>query len=202
MLNSNPAAHFNLFMIRNFLDPQTCATIRAEAGSSPTTEAPLYIEGSTEAIHHTVRKTTSFHPSDETISLLQDRLLEQKRSLEDYFGQNLTDCEKPQFLYYQEGDFFVRHQDGNTDQLDFDHLRIRRISIVVFLNDSSAEPKPGSFCGGSLNFYDKNEVLPTDPTVFSLLGETGLLVAFAADTIHEVAPVTSGERFTIISWFR
>jgi predicted 2-oxoglutarate/Fe(II)-dependent dioxygenase YbiX len=41
------------------------------------------------------------------------------------------------FLRYQNGDFFVRHQDGNTHQLDFDHLRIRRISIVVFLNDHS-----------------------------------------------------------------
>jgi hypothetical protein len=40
----------------------------------------------------------------------------------------------PQFLRYEQGDFFVRHQDGNTRQLDFDHLRVRRISIVVFLN--------------------------------------------------------------------
>jgi len=29
-----------------------------------------------------------------------------------------------------------------------------------------------------------------------------MLVAFTADTLHEVSPVTSGERFTIISWFR
>ena len=29
-----------------------------------------------------------------------------------------------------------------------------------------------------------------------------VLVAFRADTFHEVLPVTSGERFTIISWFR
>jgi SM-20-related protein len=198
----SPPGHLNLFMIRNFLDPQTCATIRAEARSSPTTQAPVYIEGSTESIHQTVRKTTSLHPSDETISQMQERLFQQKSSLESYFGQNLTDCERPQFLRYQEGDFFVRHQDGNTEQLEFDHLRIRRISIVVFLNDSSAEPKADSFCGGILNFYYKNDASRADSTVFSLLGETGLLVAFTADTIHEVSPVTGGERFTIISWFR
>jgi predicted 2-oxoglutarate/Fe(II)-dependent dioxygenase YbiX len=96
----------------------------------------------------------------------------------------------------------VRHQDGNTDQLEFDHLKIRRISIVVFLNDSSAQPKADTFCGGSLNFYDNDDVPGSTPSVLSLKGKTGLLVAFAADTIHEVIPVTWGERFTIISWFR
>ena len=99
----------------------------------------------------------------------------------------LTDCERPQFLRYEKGDFFVLHQDGNKHQLDFDHLRVRRISIVVFLNDS--------FSGGTLNFYDP-------ATTFTLMGETGLLVAFKADTFHEFMPVTSGARFTIISWFR
>ena len=90
-------------------------------------------------------------------------------------------------MRYETGDFFVRHQDGNTDEQEFDHLRIRRISIVVFLNDS--------FAGGSLSFYDAT-------TTFALPGETGLLVAFKAETVHEVLPVTGGERFTVISWFR
>jgi len=92
----------------------------------------------------------------------------------------------------------VRHQDGNTRQLDFDHLRIRRISIVVFLNDHSVEPREDCFSGGVLNFYDETDQTKT----FGLEGETGLLVAFTAETFHEVLPVTSGERFTIISWFR
>ena len=96
----------------------------------------------------------------------------------------------------------MRHQDGNTDQLEFDHLRIRRISIVVFLNDSSAEPEADTFCGGSLDFYENDDVPSSDCAVFSLKGETGLLVAFAADTFHEVIPVVCGERFTVISWFR
>jgi SM-20-related protein len=100
---------------------------------------------------------------------------------------SLTDCEPPQFLRYEKGDFFVRHQDGNDHQNDFDHLRIRRISIVGFLSDS--------FTGGSLTFYDQT-------TTFPLMGETGLLVAFKSDIFHEVVPVTSGERFTFVSWFR
>ena len=187
MSESDGPAHFNLFLLQNFLDPDSCASLRAELALAPTTQAPVYIEGTEGTIHETIRKTTSLHPASETLWQIHERLSTQKSALESHFGVRLTDCEQPQFLRYQKGDFFVRHQDGNTEQLDFDHLRVRRISIVVFLNDS--------FSGGSLTFYD-----PT--TTFALAGETGLLVAFRADTFHEVLPVTSGERFTVISWFR
>ena len=183
----DPVAHFGLFLNRNFLDAEKCAKLLVEVNSSPTTQAPVYIEGTEGNIHENVRKTTSLHPSDETISEMWNRLFQQKPLLEDHFGVTLTDCERPQFLRYEKGDFFVRHQDGNTKQLDFDHLRIRRISIVVFLNDR--------FSGGALKFYD-------GPTTFDLLGETGLLVAFRPDIFHEVSPVISGERFTMITWFR
>ena len=181
------AAHFNLFLLPDFLDAAMCASLTAELAEAPTTQAPVYIEGTEGVIHETVRKTTSLHPADETFSQVHERLLTQKSALESHFGLQLHDCERPQFLRYVEGDFFVRHQDGNTHQLDFDHLRVRRISIVVFLNDS--------FSGGALTFYDS-------AGAFSLPGQTGLLVAFTADTFHEVLPVTAGERFTIISWFR
>jgi SM-20-related protein len=195
MSQTAPAAHFNLFLLNNFLDPETCARLRAELTEAPTTQAPVYIQGSEELVHEDVRKTTSVHPAPETFTDVHARLLQQQSALEQHFGETLHDCERPQFLRYKEGDFFVRHQDGNTQQLDFDHLRIRRISIVVFLNDFSSEPQDGCFSGGTLNFYDQNET-------FALQGETGLLVAFTAETFHEVLPVTSGERFTIISWFR
>ena len=191
---SDPA-HFNLFLLRNFLDADACANLKAELNQSPTTQAPVYIEGTEGTIHENIRKTTSLHPSQETKSQVHERLLRQKSALENHFGVNLNDCEPPQFLRYQKGDFFVRHQDGNTHQLDFDHLRIRRISIVVFLNDFSVDAEANCYSGGLLNFYDEQ-------ITYGLPGETGLLVAFTADTMHEVSPVTSGERFTIISWFR
>src|ERR1041385_6537122 len=195
MAASEPAAHFNLFLLRNFLDADACAHLKAELTGSPTTQAPVYIEGAESTIHETIRKTASLHPSTETLSAVHARLLAQKSALASHFKLNLTDCERPQFLRYKTGDFFVRHQDGNTKQLDFDHLRVRRISIVVFLNEFTTEPQPNCYSGGLLNFYDEQGTS-------RLPGDTGLLVAFTAETLHEVSPVTSGERFTIISWFR
>lgn len=181
------ATHFGLYLNRNFLDAEACASLLVEVNSSPTTPAPVYIEGTEGTIHENIRKTTSLHPSDDTITQMWNRLYQQKLLLEQHFGVSLTDCERPQFLRYEKGDFFVRHQDGNTHQLDFDHLRIRRISIVVFLNNA--------FSGGALKFYD-------DAINFDLHGETGLLVAFRPELFHEVSPVTEGERFTTITWFR
>lgn len=193
------ASHFNLFLLRNFLDAKACEDLIEEMRSAPITQAPVYIAGSEGVIHEDVRKTTSWHPSEETITHLQDQMFAQKSALEAHFGFPLTDCERPQFLRYQPGDFFVRHQDGNTETLEFDHLRIRKISLIAFLNDYAAEPKENCYSGGALSFYETK-----DPAAecFPLLGEAGLLVAFRADTYHEVLPVTSGDRLTIISWFR
>jgi SM-20-related protein len=195
-------ARFNVFTKRNFLDAQTCRELIDEARSAPSTRAPLYIRRSEETIHETIRKTTSFHPSDTTLAQVHEQLLNERAALEQHFGQSLTDCEQPQFLRYEPGDFFVRHQDGNTEQLEFDHLRVRRISLIVFLNDYAPEPQENCYSGGALNLYESNDTSPNGPGPSPLLGETGLLVAFTADTFHEVAPVVSGERFTIITWFR
>jgi SM-20-related protein len=196
------AKNFNLFTLRNFLEAQTCRDLIDEARSAPTTRAPVYIRGSEEVIHETIRKTTSFHPADETLARIHERLLAQKSALEAHFGLSLNDCEQPQFLHYEPGDFFVRHQDGNTEQLEFDHLRIRRISVILFLNDYATQPTEHCYSGGALNFYDKDNMPPNGPAPFPFYGETGLLVAFVAETMHEVAAVTSGERFTTITWFR
>jgi SM-20-related protein len=196
------ASHFNLYLLPNFFDAGECARLIAALRPSPTTQAPVYIEGSDKLVHEDIRRTTSLHPEDHIFSVVHSRLLEEKAALENHFGFSLTGCERPQFLRYQTGDFFVRHQDGNSEQLDFDHLRVRRLSLIVFLNHHTVAPKENCFSGGSLNFYDPKQAGPDGPTAFPLFGETWLLVAFTAETMHEVAPVTSGERFTVITWFR
>src|SRR5215216_2404200 len=94
-------AHFNLFLLRNFLDTHACANLKAELNQSPTTQAPVYIEGTEGTIHQNIRKTTSLHPSEETKSQVHERLLSQKSALETHFGLKLNDCELPQFLHYE-----------------------------------------------------------------------------------------------------
>ena len=191
-----------LFIIKQFFEPLACDALVAELRSLDGSAATIYGRATSGSIDQNVRRTLRVEPSDETIELVKRRLWSCKEVVEKYFEVALNECEEPQFLHYREGDFFVRHQDGNTEQMEFDHLQVRRISIVVFLNGYSDEPELDTFAGGQLNFYDKDHQSRPEPLIFSLKGEPGLLVGFSAHMLHEVKPVVRGNRFTIISWFR
>ena len=145
-----------------------------------------------------VRKTMRLAVPPETRDRVTQLLTARKADLEAHFGLPLTACEEPQFLRYRVGDFFVPHQDGNTP-LVYDDSRFRRISVVVFLSAASEEPAPDTYGGGTLVFHGHY----TGPTLrVPVTPPAGTLVAFRAETTHEVTPVTHGERYTIVSWFR
>jgi SM-20-related protein len=196
----SPAAS-GLFLVRDFFDPQECTAVRAEARAAAGHPAPVYIEGAEGLVHEEVRKTTSLEVSAAIIADVGRRLEELREEIGRHFQLSLKGCEPPQFLRYGVGDYFVRHQDGDTDQLEFDHLRVRKVSVVIFLNGGADVLASETFGGGELLIYRANGDTHPGPVVFPVKGAPGLLVAFRSDTVHEVAPVTRGERFTIVSWF-
>jgi SM-20-related protein len=197
---TSPSAS-GLFLVRDFLDPQLCTAVRAEARAASGHPAPVYIEGAEGHVHQDVRKTSSLEVSAATAAEVGRRLRELQAGIGEHFGLSLKDCEPTQFLRYVEGDFFVRHQDGDAEQIEFDHLKARKVSVVIFLNGGSDEPSGETFGGGELLIYRSHEETGRGPLIFPIPGEPGLLVAFRSDTVHEVTPVTCGERFTIVSWF-
>jgi predicted 2-oxoglutarate/Fe(II)-dependent dioxygenase YbiX len=77
--------------------------------------------------------------------------------------------------------------------------QFRKVSVVIFLNTQSDVAAPGSYSGGSLVFTEWRP--GRDQGQFALVAEPGTLVAFPAETTHEVTPVTSGERYSIVSWY-
>jgi predicted 2-oxoglutarate/Fe(II)-dependent dioxygenase YbiX len=113
-----------------------------------------------------------------------------------HFDVVVSEYEDPQFLRYQKGDFFVAHQDGNTGLLRLETER-RLMSMVIFLSREAESPEVGVYCGGSLVFTNLR-----DSTKFRLRTEPGTLIAFRSETTHEVTPVTYGERYSIVSWYR
>jgi SM-20-related protein len=101
----------------------------------------------------------------------------------------LSGVESFQFLLYREGDFYKRHADKN-DRIDTpDYIKARRVSIVIFLDDETI-----SYTGGTLAVWG-----PAGP--IRVKGETGKVVAFRSELMHEVEPVQSGERYSIVSWY-
>ncbi|HWK90117.1 MAG TPA: 2OG-Fe(II) oxygenase, partial [Longimicrobium sp.] len=119
--------------------------------------------------------------------------------IEAHFRVKVTECEEPQFLRYETGDYFVAHQDGNTPMV-WDDSRFRRISAVIFLSRKSGEPAPDTYGGGALVFHGAYTGLERERVAAA--AAPGSLVTFRAETTHEVTPVTHGVRYTIATWFR
>jgi SM-20-related protein len=191
-----PAIWPDLFTVKQFLEPGVCRKIVAELSAAQSDAATVYGRTTSGAVEQNIRKTLRIRPSVATVESLVRRLWALKDSIEEHFAVALSECEDPQFLRYREGDFFVAHQDGNTGMMQLDTER-RLVSTVLFLSRESDSPQAGAHCGGSLVFSDYRT-----GSRFHMIGEPGMLVAFRAETTHEITPVTHGERYSIVSWYR
>lgn len=187
----------DLLHIDNFLDAATRAQIVAELNAShgaPSTVLSADGAGRMDP----ARKSTRVAVSPETCARVREMLMDRRAQIEAHFGVRVTECEEPQFLRYEAGDYFVPHQDGNTPLL-WDDSRFRRISCVVFLSQPSDEEAPGTYGGGALVFHGPYN----GPRLrVPARAEPGTLVTFRSETTHEVTPVTHGVRYTIATWFR
>ena len=199
MIELDPATHFKLFTLENFLDQRMCREIIAEMIAVAGDPATVYGRDSSGSVDEGIRRAMRNTPSSATVEMVTYKLDECRRAVEEHFGVSLGACEEPQFLRYRVGDFFVAHQDGNTGLMRMD-TEARRVSVVIFLNEQSDLPQEDTYCGGSLLFHDwrggqSSMALPASRKL-------GTFVAFRSETTHEVTPVTHGERYSIVSWYR
>ena len=196
-LSTSSKDMIDLLEIRDFLDEAACEALRAELREAAGDAATVRSQDGKGLVYAQARKTTRLTVPPATGERVTRLLMERKDALERHFGLALGDCEEPQFLRYETGDFFVPHQDGNTP-LIYDKSRFRKISVVLFLSRQSENPTPETYGGGSLvlhGHYSGPELR------VPVAAAPGTLAAFWAETTHEVTPVTHGERFTIVSWF-
>jgi SM-20-related protein len=190
---------FDLFVLPGFFDEQSCAQIIAEMRLATENSATVYGQSSSGSVEERIRKAAQQTPSPATVDHVRRRLWECNLEVEKHFSIGLSSCEEPQFLRYQVGDFFVAHQDGNTGLVRMD-TEARRVSVVILLTEQAEAPKEGAYCGGSLVFHDwRNHQGSIESP---LTGKLGTFVAFRSETTHEVTPVTHGERYSIVSWYR
>jgi SM-20-related protein len=172
-------------VLEDLFDPTEVVSRLREADS-----AAAGVYGGARAVDPRVRSAQALSVDDPLRERIAALLMDVRPRLGEHFGVALDRCEPPQFLRYLPGDFFVAHQDGNTPVMH-DDTRHRRVSVVLFLNTG--------YQGGSLVLHgaypdwEKRYVMPAHP---------GSLLAFRSETTHEVTPVTAGERYTIVSWYR
>jgi predicted 2-oxoglutarate/Fe(II)-dependent dioxygenase YbiX len=202
MPNADIFARLGLFTRRGFLDVEACRRIRQEMSSAALTPALVRPIGeATGTADELARRTGIAEVSAATTTLVQDRLQAIQPALEAHFQVRLTGCQEPQFYIYEQGDFFLPHKDRDTDPLAPDHVKARQASVSIFLNDQMDGADRQPYRGGALVFYarrggdgGKNLGLPLE-------SEEGMCVAFRSDWIHEVQPIASGRRYSIVTWF-
>ena len=192
------AAHFKLYLIKNFLEADVCRDIREGLAASPAHAATIYGVADSASVVETTRRTSRIVPPPEIVQLVEHRLAASQKQIASHYGIDVEAYEEPQFLRYRTGDFFVAHQDGNTGLLLNERERWRKISVVIFLNQHSETAQDGGYGGGALAF---SEWRRRPHGQFQCYGEPGTLVAFPSETTHEVTPVTHGVRYSIASWY-
>ena len=173
--------------IAGALGPAALDRIRADMASGAGDPATV-LGAAPERVASAARRATFVDVSAALRDEVERVLEEHRGPLAERFGRALDGFEEPQFLRYVPGDYFVAHQDGNTP-LIHDDTRFRKVSIVLFLSE------PADYSGGALVLHGPDAPVELAPAA-------GTLVAFPSETTHEVAPVTHGERLTVVSWYR
>ena len=181
-----------IYVAEEVMSAQDCLTTQAAMLSSPSVAAELYENDDESRVDERTRRTRSVEPPaavTRTIDALFDRL---RPAIALHFKLELTRHEPPHFLLYRPGDFFVAHRDrSRSAEAD---VSSRLVSCVLFLNDD--------FTGGELNLFGILEGGSWDSVGFPCPPAAGAAVAFPAGMLHEVRPVTSGVRASVVTWFR
>jgi predicted 2-oxoglutarate/Fe(II)-dependent dioxygenase YbiX len=192
-------AHVGLFIRSNFLEPSACADLQTTLAQTAWTSGKVARDSQPECLDESVRKVRRLDVDRALWTSVRERLWALKPELERHFHCQLTSCDGPDFLAYDRGAFYAPHADCGV------HYQTRRVSVVIFLNDARddlSEPAgTAGYAGGELTFLGLLSGPAWENCPLPLSGQAGLLVAFSSDIVHEVKPVTSGQRYTIVGWF-
>jgi SM-20-related protein len=199
MRRADALARLGLFVSEELLDNETCERLIADVRSTERAAAGVYHGSETIGTDAETRQTRRALVAPASVALVKERLLPVKPELERFFALSLTDCQEPQFLVYESGDFFLGHTDASESGPAY--AVARKISAIVFLNSQSPGAEPGTYSGGSLVFSGLLPGMSDLDRGIGIAGQRGSLLAFRSTVVHEVKPVTSGERYTVVTWF-
>ena len=106
-----------------------------------------------------------------------------------HYRFNLSFIESVQYTKYIGSDdqpgFYGRHTDHSNWKAGFVD---RKLSFSIILSD------PETYEGGDLLLHNEKQDVITAPR------EKNLLILFPSYTLHEVTPVTSGTRISLVGW--
>lgn len=189
-----------LFVDPGFLDVGSCTQLVHMMMTAPAEPAAVYVDPSRAAVDERLRRALTVELPAESCAMVERALDAIRPDLERHFHVSLTTREPPNYLVYGPGAFFAPHRDRPRDAAVVPEVVDRQISVVLFLSAPRSIAGDG-YQGGGLSFYGLLDGPDWKEVGFGCDADPGLLVAFRADTLHEVSPVTAGKRCTIVTWF-
>ena len=196
---ADEATPFGVLVRESYFSPEECAELVRTLAAQASAPTPVFVPergGYVDAAN--IRRVRTVEVGAEVRAAVQNRFEQALPDFAAHFGVPLNAIEPVSFLRYGPGDHFQAHRDSSHEGLA--KHAARKVSIVVFLNEGVLEPRDGAFTGGELVLC----VFGDDPRVellgIDLRAEPGTLVAFPSSMVHQVRPVTSGERYTLVSW--
>jgi predicted 2-oxoglutarate/Fe(II)-dependent dioxygenase YbiX len=182
-----------------FLGQDTRGALLSQIQASVPVPAEVFDGGPDPVVDMAVRNTWEVPVGG--AAELGGRLGALRAELADHFKLPLDGHEGPTCLMYQPGGFYEPHVDRSSNEAVQISAARRRVSVVIFLNAMRTPPGRDDYSGGALTFYGVVDDPAWRRFGFGLAPEPGLLVAFPSHVVHEVTPVTAGDRYTIVDWF-
>jgi len=102
------------------------------------------------------------------------------------FKYNISEFESLQFLSYEEGMFYVVHNDVSPYVKDISHRR--KLTVIIQLSDKN------DYTGGDVILYDSG----LNPEIMSR--EKGTIIVFNSAITHCVSKVITGTRYSLCGW--
>jgi predicted 2-oxoglutarate/Fe(II)-dependent dioxygenase YbiX len=180
------------------VDAAALAALRAGVAGAATHEATVRTGGEDQVVRR-LRRTRRVAVGDDLTELARRRLTELRPRLEARFAVGLGACETPQFLRYRQGDRFAAHQDSSVDPEDR-AAAPRRVSAVLMLG-SEGGAGDRRRRSGALTFFDTSATTTWQTCRVPVEAPAGSVIAFPSDLVHEVSPVRSGIRLSVVTWF-
>lgn len=171
-----------MFKEIELLSPDQVATLRQIAASAP------FVDGRLSNPHNTTKQNLQLHDAtayQKSGKLLIEALVAHEDFQNFAFPVNLA---PPMMTRYTPGMRYGAHSDSAYIKLANGPLR-SDLSCTIFLND------PSEYEGGALRI-----VMGTRDMRFK--GDPGTAIVYPSDMLHEVEPVTDGERLVAITFIQ
>lgn len=172
----------NSYLFPAFLTTDECENIIDYCLSNQQLEeATVNVNGKYQVYEKARKSKVNFYPYVDNFGWLLDRIKQSLDSQITLKGFEINYEANFQFTHYGVGEYYGWHQDDSGSG----PAAKRAYSIVIQLSEN--------YEGGLLQFK-KDGIQTFSPG-------TGRMIVFPSSWSHQVTPVTSGTRYSLVSWF-